>query len=208
MFMTRALAIVPNCSINRYYDPTTGMFFTVDPDVSQTGQPYLYAGDDPVNGVDPFGLWGWNPISDVTEVWNDTGGKVVHVIATHTVGLCLNVGTGWGLYGTATGCIAFSGGKFTLVGTAGGGGSSPTASVTGGLLFSNATQPGQLRGGFGFAGGSATIDGLAVGDEFSVGNGECNAGIWEDQLTVGPTEDIGVPFEIHGGATYTWTWSP
>ena len=37
MFMTRALAIVPNCSINRYYDPTTDQFPSIDPDVAQTG---------------------------------------------------------------------------------------------------------------------------------------------------------------------------
>jgi RHS repeat-associated protein len=46
--------------INRYYDPATGQFLSVDPDVSQTGQPYAYAGDDPVNNTDPLGLRvGW-----------------------------------------------------------------------------------------------------------------------------------------------------
>jgi hypothetical protein len=42
--------------INRYYDPTTGSFVSVDPDVAATGQAYAYAGDDPVNNVDPSGL--------------------------------------------------------------------------------------------------------------------------------------------------------
>jgi hypothetical protein len=42
--------------INRYYDPTTGMFVSVDPDVALTGHSYAYAGDDPVNEVDPLGL--------------------------------------------------------------------------------------------------------------------------------------------------------
>jgi RHS repeat-associated protein len=42
--------------INRYYDPTTGQFVSVDPDVSQTGQPYAYTDDDPVNSSDPLGL--------------------------------------------------------------------------------------------------------------------------------------------------------
>jgi hypothetical protein len=28
----------------------------VDPDVAETGQPYAYTGDDPVNGTDPLGL--------------------------------------------------------------------------------------------------------------------------------------------------------
>ena len=42
--------------INRYYDPATGQFVSVDPMVDQTGQPYAYTGDDPVNDVDPLGL--------------------------------------------------------------------------------------------------------------------------------------------------------
>ena len=46
--------------INRYYDPSTGDFLTVDGAVDQTGQPYSYAGDDAVNFEDPLGesLWG------------------------------------------------------------------------------------------------------------------------------------------------------
>jgi RHS repeat-associated protein len=41
---------------NRYYDPQTGAFLTVDPEVSQTSEPYCYAGDDPVSFSDPDGL--------------------------------------------------------------------------------------------------------------------------------------------------------
>jgi hypothetical protein len=44
---------------------------SVDPDVAQTGQPYAYTGDDPVNGADPLGLWGWNPISDAEQAVGD-----------------------------------------------------------------------------------------------------------------------------------------
>jgi hypothetical protein len=42
--------------IERYYDPATGQFLSVDPLVSSTGEPYAYARDDPVNGSDPNGL--------------------------------------------------------------------------------------------------------------------------------------------------------
>jgi hypothetical protein len=42
--------------VGRYYDPATGQFLSVDPEVAETGQPYAYTGDDPVNGVDPLGL--------------------------------------------------------------------------------------------------------------------------------------------------------
>ncbi len=41
--------------VDRYYDPTTGQFISVDPDVSVTGQPYIYTADDPVNETDPQG---------------------------------------------------------------------------------------------------------------------------------------------------------
>lgn len=42
---------------NRYVDPTSGSFLTVDPAISMTGQPYAYAGGDPLNAVDRQGLW-------------------------------------------------------------------------------------------------------------------------------------------------------
>ena len=35
--------------INRYYDPATGQFISVDPDLSQTHQPYAYTDDNPVS---------------------------------------------------------------------------------------------------------------------------------------------------------------
>jgi len=44
--------------VDRYYDPTTGLFLTVDPLVDETGEPYAYTGDDPVNALDPLGLSG------------------------------------------------------------------------------------------------------------------------------------------------------
>ena len=46
-------------SVHRYYDPVTAQFVSVDPLVQSTGQPYTYAGSDPVNGVDPAGLCPW-----------------------------------------------------------------------------------------------------------------------------------------------------
>jgi RHS repeat-associated protein len=41
---------------HRYYDPYTNQFITVDPQASQTQQPYQYADDDPLNNADPTGL--------------------------------------------------------------------------------------------------------------------------------------------------------
>jgi RHS repeat-associated protein len=41
--------------INRYYAPGEGQFLSVDPDLSQTLQPYSYAGGNPVDRIDPAG---------------------------------------------------------------------------------------------------------------------------------------------------------
>jgi hypothetical protein len=40
---------------NRYYDPETAQFISVDPLVGMTRQAYAYAADDPVNETDPNG---------------------------------------------------------------------------------------------------------------------------------------------------------
>ena len=42
-------------TVNRYYDPQTGQFLSVDPMVSQTLEPYQYVKDNPVGEVDPSG---------------------------------------------------------------------------------------------------------------------------------------------------------
>ncbi|HWE83041.1 MAG TPA: RHS repeat-associated core domain-containing protein, partial [Gaiellaceae bacterium] len=47
---------VASSVVGRYYDPTNGQFITVDPAITETGQPYSYAGDDPIDRADPPGL--------------------------------------------------------------------------------------------------------------------------------------------------------
>lgn len=42
--------------INRYYNPATGQFISIDPAVSQTLEAYGYADGDPVSVTDPTGL--------------------------------------------------------------------------------------------------------------------------------------------------------
>lgn len=41
--------------MNRYYDPGTGQFLSVDPKLAETGQPYGYADGNPVSLTDPLG---------------------------------------------------------------------------------------------------------------------------------------------------------
>src|SRR5262249_55562753 len=43
--------------IHREYDPATGQFLTVDPLVADTGTPYTYADNDPINATDPPGMF-------------------------------------------------------------------------------------------------------------------------------------------------------
>ena len=42
--------------MDRYYDPATDQFVTVDPDLAETDQAYAFTGDDPLNATDPNGL--------------------------------------------------------------------------------------------------------------------------------------------------------
>lgn len=99
--------------VNRYYDPSTGQFVTVDPDVATTGQPYEYAADDPINNDDPDGLCsGWGCLGDIglgIEGAVDSFGSAALGISTivvsaglipETGGLSLiGVGLGFGILG-------------------------------------------------------------------------------------------------------------
>jgi len=50
---------------NRHYDPTTGIFISVDPLVTLTGEPYLYGSANPVTMSDPEGLCAWSYIQEL-----------------------------------------------------------------------------------------------------------------------------------------------
>lgn len=53
----------------RYYDPATGQFISIDPEVSLTSQAYAYTGSNPLNAADPTGLSWWNPFSWNRHTW-------------------------------------------------------------------------------------------------------------------------------------------
>ena len=52
-FRPRTLGERPSAAVGR---GGRSIFLSVDPIVDQTGQPYSYAGDDPINQTDPLGL--------------------------------------------------------------------------------------------------------------------------------------------------------
>lgn len=80
----------------RYYDPSTGQFISNDPLEAVTGQPYSYAGDDPVNATDPTGL----QCSPAFEAICQLGSQIKQGITTGVTGLG---NTAAGLLNGATG---------------------------------------------------------------------------------------------------------
>ena len=50
----------------RMYDPVLGIFYASDP-AGQGFSPYMYVGGNPVNLIDPTGMWSWN------KFWKDLG---------------------------------------------------------------------------------------------------------------------------------------
>jgi hypothetical protein len=82
--------------VDRYYDPATAQFISVDPLVAETQSPYGYTGDDPLNGADPDGLSFWDPswlnkAADTT--WNG-----IKSFATGLVGTPRGCGTNGAAY--------------------------------------------------------------------------------------------------------------
>jgi len=49
---------------NRHYDPSTGVFVSVDPLVSKTMQPYIYGSANPITYSDPSGLCAGSEVFD------------------------------------------------------------------------------------------------------------------------------------------------
>lgn len=80
----------------RYYDPVTGQFLNRDPIEAITREPYAYAGNNPINNIDPSGLnWFSDRASDiggaiaggVDTAWDNTGGRAVSYGSDHAEGL-------------------------------------------------------------------------------------------------------------------------
>ena len=94
----------------RSYSSQTGSFTTRDPAFAVTDTAYTYAEGDPVNASDPLGLWGWNPIFDVSQAAGDVG----HYVVTHKKGIEVGVGIGLGVLAAGTGVGALVEGSVLL----------------------------------------------------------------------------------------------
>ncbi|MEU6639477.1 RHS repeat-associated core domain-containing protein [Streptomyces rochei] len=91
---------------HRYYDPTLGRFTQPDPS-GQEENPYLYASGDPVNNVDPTGLFDWKSLAVgvVTAAAVGAAAGVVGLACAGTAGVaCVAAGSVTaGLWGGAAG---------------------------------------------------------------------------------------------------------
>ena len=202
----------------RYYDPATGQFLTVDPDVATTLSPYGYVQGDPLNSTDPTGdcgLWGsdtcWSDIASAARTaWNavtSPGGRAVldqaaqtavplyGALRNSTVGICFGGSAGLLLAGTAQACIVVS--HLQQIGTTEtlGGGVGFGLDAGPSLQISNARNVNDLGGPFGWASGAWA----PVGASGFLGAG-CG-GYPVAGANVGPAAG----FFFGGGAEYTWT---
>lgn len=73
-----------NSAINRYYDPTTYQFLSVDPQVATTGQPYAFVNDNPMNATDPLGNKWYEPWTWTWKTWATIGAVTLTVAAAGT----------------------------------------------------------------------------------------------------------------------------
>ena len=67
---------------------TSAQFLSRDPAVSTTRSPYGYVSGNPLNGTDPLGLWGWNPLDDVAQAASDAA-STASTAASDVGSLCI-----------------------------------------------------------------------------------------------------------------------
>lgn len=185
----------------RVYDPATAQFLTVDPAVAETGEPYGYAAENPVNEVDPSGL-------DVH------GGCLVGSISapfgSFDAAWCrIDMGDGMGPYATMV-SVGLSGGqnsdamqleKWLASQSLGSLLSHFSESWFVGLavLDSNADSWDDLKG---WSGGVSGSLGAIVGGYYSYSKSQSNANIYTRLRGVGLVTGA----SLTGSVSYTWVW--
>jgi RHS repeat-associated protein len=73
--------------VNRYYDPITGQFVSLDPEVSSTQDPYQYADDAPMSNFDPTGLSAYCIDRNTEHYSGDLYGSPNNACKKHEIGL-------------------------------------------------------------------------------------------------------------------------
>ncbi|NKI40789.1 RHS repeat-associated core domain-containing protein [Streptomyces physcomitrii] len=107
----------------RYYDPALGRFTQPDPS-GQEQNPYLYAEGDPVNRIDPDGLFSFSDILDTgSDIFGVVSGCVAGISAAAETGSIAYAGAVGGAVGAGVGSAVGAGaavvGSCALGGTAG-----------------------------------------------------------------------------------------
>jgi RHS repeat-associated protein len=79
--------------VNRFYDPATSRFLTVDPALTGTHSAYSYVGGNPLNYSDPLGLLTWGEVADFAVGAADSytlgfAGKLVEAVAPGSIDHC------------------------------------------------------------------------------------------------------------------------
>jgi RHS repeat-associated protein len=147
-------------------------------------------------------------------LWHEYSQLIGGFLSDKTIGLCVNGEAGWQVNFSGSACVWAVHGRVAVTGTLGFAHTPlPSASVTGGLAFSNATTPSQLGGWSANWGINFDADGYTAGDDFSMGTDSHNNGIWQNQIQFGRGFDLGgpdvlkkVPGGVHAGASHTWAW--
>ena len=163
--------------INRYYDPATAQFLSVDPLVAETQSAYGYTNDNPLNGVDPLGLNDCGIFSVVCDVGHVAAGAaryanktvlpVVHTVSgavSGVAGACALI-AGASIIGDATG-VSEACGAVAL-------GAGGTEALTGAVLHQEGRES---RNQF-------------IGDEVSFGLGGVGYGLSYAAVSLGETAD-------------------
>jgi len=164
----------------RYYDPLVGRFISEDPMGFDGGDVnlYVYAGNNPVLLVDPWGLW------------------TLQIGFSGTAGAGGGVTSGGGIVLGFSWENGFQIGTYDVIG--GGGYGSASFSGVGEISFSTNTDINDLSGGAVTSGGSAG-EGISLGGEANIPMDTNAKPSWT--LSVGGGG--GIPFETHAFLTNT-----
>jgi RHS repeat-associated protein len=204
--------------INRYYDPTTAQFLSVDPLVNLTQSAYGYVSDNPLNGTDPNGLWNagvcvgasndgfvpncgrdlaiQNGAAGQQCLQNENECPLGGSSGPIDIGACGGVSFGTGFLGAQVSfCIGDANGHIGSTVTTGFGHTSSLgagASITG--FVADAHSLNGLGKGFDEVGGTVS----PVSGGYQWGADSCGRSV--HVLSGG----VGMGYEVHGGETYTY----